>query len=57
MTHCSVLIFVATTKRIFKISFYSEHGLRTHDGYIPNSLRPKFKSLSQINILDLDIKT
>ena len=25
------------------------HGLRTHDGSIPNSLQPKFKSQSQIN--------
>jgi hypothetical protein len=42
----------------FKINaFYgSLHGLQTHDGYIPDSLRPKFKSQSQINIWYLDIK-
>ena len=34
----------------------SAHGLRTHDGSIPNSLRPKFKFQSQINIWNLDIK-
>ena len=37
----------------------SYHGLRTHDGQFPNSLRPKFKfkikSQSQINIWYLDI--
>ena len=32
------------------------HGLRTHDGKIPNSLRSKFKSQSQTNIWDLDRK-
>ena len=29
---------------------------RTHEGYIPNSLWPNFKSQSQINIRDLYIK-
>ena len=33
-----------------------DHGLRTHDGYIPNYLQPKFKSQSKINIWDLDVK-
>ena len=29
------------------------HGLRTHEGQISNSLRPKFKFQSQINILKI----
>ena len=35
----------------------SYHGLRTHTGYIPNSLRPKFKFKFQfqINVWDLDV--
>ena len=34
--------------------FIPMHGPRTHDGWIPNSVRPKFKS--QINIWDWDMK-
>ena len=26
------------------VYIHTRHGLRTHDGYTPNSLRPKFKS-------------
>ena len=26
------------------VYIHTRHGLRTHDGYIPNSLRPQFKS-------------
>ena len=36
--------------------FPFSHGLRTHNGLIPNSLQHKFNSQSQINIFDLDIK-
>ena len=44
-------------KRTKWISLHDcKHGLRTHEGSIPNSLRPKFKSYSQINIWDLGIK-
>ena len=32
------------------------HGLRTHEGWIPIFLWPKFKSQSQINICDVDTK-
>ena len=32
------------------------HGLRTHDGSIPNSLWSKFKPQSQIFFWDLDMK-
>ena len=49
---------VVETKNAFALSY--THGLLTHDGEIPNSLRPKFKfkfkSQSQINIWDLHIK-
>ena len=31
------------------------HQLRTHKGYIPNSLRPKFKSQPQIDNWDVEI--
>ena len=37
-------------------SYNQKHGLWTQDGEIPNSLRPKVKSQSQINIWDVDIK-
>ena len=37
-------------------SLLSRHGLWTHDDQIPNSLRPKLKSQSQISICDFDIK-
>ena len=40
-----------------KLIQWQDHRLRTHDGKIPNSLQPKFKSQFQINIWDLDIKT
>ena len=32
-----------------------QHGLPTHDGEVPNSLPPKFKSQSQISIWDVDM--
>ena len=35
------------------VNFGTNHGLRTHEGKIPNSLRPKFKSQSQIDIWEL----
>ena len=37
--------------------FREKHGLRTHKGKIPNSLLPKFKSQSQINIWNVDVKS
>ena len=41
---------------VFVLLDSKQHGLWTHNGKIPNSLRPKFRSQSQINIWDVDIK-
>ena len=53
--HQVVLIWTTIYEQILNLD--RERRLRTHEGYIPNSLRPKFKSQSQIYIWDVDIKT
>ena len=40
----------------WRLNYSKDHGLRTHEGKILNSLRPKFKSLSQINFWDVDVR-
>ena len=40
----------------WRLNYSKDHGLRTHEGKILNSLRPKFKYQSQINIWDVDVR-
>ena len=52
----NALTLVTIICNLYVYFIASNQGLRTHEGSIPNFLQPKFKSQSQINIWDLDIK-
>ena len=53
-----LMLYSSGNYGIIFAGFDEMHGLWIHGGLIPNSLRPKFKfkSQSQMNIWDLDIK-